>query len=204
MDSKIQQLTETIYNEGVEKARTEADAIIKEANEKAEKIKNDAQKEADGIVEEANEKAKELKKQVDSEIKMTTNQAVSAMKQEITTLITMKVIQPSVKELFADTDYLKSLISDVVKGWIEKEDFDLKVILPEANREKLEKYFQNNLADELNKGLQVTFTKNMKSGFKIGPSDGSYIISFTDDDFTNFLKSYLRPKTSQLLFEEEK
>jgi V/A-type H+-transporting ATPase subunit E len=92
----------------------------------------------------------------------------------------------------------------VVKGWIEKEDFDMKVILSESNRDKLEDYFKNNLADELNKGLEVTFTKNMKSGFKIGPSDGSYIISFTDDDFTNFLKSYLRPKTSQLLFEEEK
>lgn len=204
MDSKIQQLTETIYNEGVEKARGEADAILKEANEKAEQIKKDAQKEADRIVEEANEKSQELKKQVDSEIKMTTNQAVSAMKQEITTLVTMKVIQPSVKELFSDTDYLKSLISDVVKGWIEKEDFDMKVILSESNRDKLEDYFKNNLADELNKGLEVTFTKNMKSGFKIGPSDGSYIISFTDDDFTNFLKSYLRPKTSQLLFEEEK
>lgn len=204
MDSKIQQLTETIYNEGVEKARGEADAILKEANEKAEQIKKDAQKEADRIVEEANEKSQELKKQVDSEIKMTTNQAVSAMKQEITTLVTMKVIQPSVKELFSDTEYLKTLISDVVKGWIEKEDFDLKVILPESNRKQLEKYFKNNLADELNKGLEVTFTKNMKSGFKIGPTDGSYIISFTDDDFTNFLKSYLRPKTSQLLFEEEK
>lgn len=204
MDSKIQQLTETIYNEGVEKAREEADAILKEANKEAEQIKQDAQKEADRIVEEANEKSQELKKQVDSEIKMTTNQAVSAMKQEITTLVTMKVIQPSVKELFSDTEYLKTLISDVVKGWIEKEDFDLKVILPESNRKQLEKYFKNNLADELNKGLEVTFTKNMKSGFKIGPTDGSYIISFTDDDFTNFLKSYLRPKTSQLLFEEEK
>ena len=204
MDSKIQQLTETIYNEGVEKARKEADAIIKEANEEAEQIKKDAQKEAEQIVVEAKEKSEELKKQVDSEIKMTTNQAVSAMKQEITSLITMKVIQPSVKELFSDTEYLKKLIADVVKGWIEKEDFNLKVILPDANREKLEKYFQNNLADELNKGMEVTFTKNMKSGFKIGPTDGSYIISFTDDDFTNFLKSYLRPKTSQLLFEEEK
>lgn len=204
MDSKIQQLTETIYNEGVEKAREEADAILKEANEKAEQIKKDAQKEAGRIVDEAKEKSQELKKQVDSEIKMTTNQAVSAMKQEITTLVTMKVIQPSVKELFSDTEYLKSLISDVVKGWIEKEDFDLTVILPESNRDKLEDYFKNNLADELNKGLEVTFTKNMKSGFKIGPSDGSYVISFTDDDFTNFLKSYLRPKTSQLLFEEKK
>ncbi|HKL32411.1 MAG TPA: V-type ATP synthase subunit E family protein [Tangfeifania sp.] len=204
MDSKIQQLTETIYNEGVEKAREEADAILKEAGKEAEQIKKDAQKEADRIVEEANEKSEELKKQVDSEIKMTTNQAVSAMKQEITTLVTMKVIQPSVKELFSDTEYLKSLISDVVKGWVEKEDFDLTVILPESNRDQLEKYFKNNLADELNKGLEVTFAKNMKSGFKIGPSDGSYIISFTDDDFTNFLKSYLRPKTSQLLFEEKK
>src|SRR6056297_2817073 len=204
MDSKIQQLTEIIYNEGVEKAREEADAILKEAGKEAEQIKKDAQKEADRIVEEANEKSEELKKQVDSEIKMTTNQAVSAMKQEITTLVTMKVIQPSVKELFSDTEYLKSLISDVVKGWVEKEDFDLTVILPESNRDQLEKYFKNNLADELNKGLEVTFAKNMKSGFKIGPSDGSYIISFTDDDFTNFLKSYLRPKTSQLLFEEKK
>ncbi|MFW6246531.1 MAG: V-type ATP synthase subunit E [Tangfeifania sp.] len=204
MDSKIQQLTETIYNEGVEKAREEADAILKEAGKEAEQIKKDAQKEADRIVEEAREKSEELKKQVDSEIKMTTNQAVSAMKQEITTLITMKVIQPSVKELFSDTEYMKTLISDVIKGWLEKEDFDLTVILPESNREQLEGYFRNNLADELNKGLEVTFTKNMKSGFKIGPSDGSYIISFSDDDFTNFLKSYLRPKTSQLLFEEEK
>jgi len=204
MDSKIQQLTETIYNEGVEKAREEADAILKEANEKAEQIEKDAQKKADKIVEDANGKSEELKKQVDSEIKMTLNQAVSAMKQEITSLITMQVIQPSVKELFSNSDYLKNLISDVVKGWMEKEDFDLNVILPESEREDLEKFFKNNLADELNKGLEVSFTKNLKSGFKIGPSDGSYVISFTDEDFTNFLKSYLRPKTSQLLFEEEK
>jgi V/A-type H+-transporting ATPase subunit E len=204
MDSKIQQLTETIYNEGVEKAREEADAILKEAKEKAEQIEKDAQKKADKIVEDANGKSEELKKQVDSEIKMTLNQAVSAMKQEITSLITMQVIQPSVKELFSNSDYLKNLISDVVKGWMDKEDFDLNVILPESEREDLEKFFKNNLADELNKGLEVSFTKNLKSGFKIGPSDGSYVISFTDEDFTNFLKSYLRPKTSQLLFEEEK
>ncbi len=204
MNSKIQQLTETIYNEGVEKAREEADAILKEAREKAQTIEKDAEKEAGRIVTEAKEKSEELKTQVDSEIKMTLNQAVSAMKQEITSLITLQVIQPSVKELFSDTDYLKKLISDVVKGWMKKESFDLKVILPEKEREKLDAFFKNNLADELNKGLEVTFTKNMKSGFKIGPTDGSYVISFTDEDFTNFLKGYLRPKTSQLLFEEEK
>jgi V/A-type H+-transporting ATPase subunit E len=78
------------------------------------------------------------------------------------------------------------------------------VILSESDRGQLESYFKNNLATELNKGLEVAFSSNIKSGFKIGPSDNSYLISFTDDDFTNFLKSYLRPKTSQLLFGEKK
>lgn len=204
MNSKIQQLTETIYNEGVQKANEEAEVILKAAREKAAGIEKDAQKKAEKLVVEAEEKAQELKKQVDSEIKMTLNQAVSAMKQEITSLITMKVIQPSVKELFSDKDYLQKLISSVVKGWIEKESFDVKVILPEQERNQLEGFFKNNLADEMNKGLEVSFAQNMKSGFKIGPADGSYLISFTDEDFTNFLKTYLRPKTSQLLFEEGK
>jgi V/A-type H+/Na+-transporting ATPase subunit E len=204
MNSKIQQLTETIYNEGVQKAQEEAEAILKEARENAAGIEKKAQKEAERLVEEANQKSQELKKQVDSEIKMTFNQAVSAMKQEITSLITMKVIQPSVKDLFSDKDYLQKLISIVVKGWLEKESFDVKVILPEQERTQLEGFFKNNLADEMNKGLEVFFAQNMKSGFKIGPADGSYLISFTDEDFTNFLKAYLRPKTSQLLFEEGK
>lgn len=204
MNSKIQQLTETIYNEGVQKAKEEAEAILTEAREKAAGIEKDAQRKAEKQLAEAEEKAQELKKQVDSEIKMTLNQAVSAMKQEITSLITMKAIQPPVKELFSDKDFLQQLISSVVKGWMEKESFDLKVILPGQEMAQLEGFFKNNLADEMNKGLEVSFAQNMKSGFKIGPADGSYLISFTDEDFTNFLKAYLRPKTSQLLFEEEK
>lgn len=202
MDSKIQQLTEAIYNEGVEKARAEAEVILKEANEKAALIEKNAQKEAEKLLNEAREKSQELKRHVDSEIKMTLNQAVSALKQEITSLVSMKVVQPPVKELFSDKEYLQTLILTVVKGWLQKESFNLNVILPEAEKEKMEKFFSNNLASELNKGLVVSFSQNVKSGFKIGPADGSYLISFTDEDFINFLKGYLRPKTSQILFGE--
>jgi len=202
MDSKIQQLTEAIYNEGVEKARAEAEVILKEANEKAALIEKNAQKEAEKLLNEAREKSQELKRHVDSEIKMTLNQAVSALKQEITSLVSMKVVQPPVKELFSDKEYLQTLILTVVKGWLQKESFNLNVILPEADKEKMEKFFSNNLASELNKGLVVSFSQNVKSGFKIGPADGSYLISFTDEDFINFLKGYLRPKTSQILFGE--
>jgi V/A-type H+/Na+-transporting ATPase subunit E len=204
MNSKIQQLTETIYKEGLQKARDEEVVILKEAREKAAGIERNAMKEAERILAEAGEKAKELRKQVDSEIKMTMNQAVSAIKQEINSLITMNVLQPPVKELFSDKSFLQTLITTIVKGWIEKESYDLKIILPESERGKLDAYFKNSLAKELNKGLEVSFSPNMKSGFKIGPAGEGYLISFSDEDFINFLKGYLRPKTSQLLFEERK
>jgi V/A-type H+-transporting ATPase subunit E len=204
MNSKIQQLTETIFNEGIQKAKEEADAIVKEAGETASRIKKEAQDEADKMIREAQNKSADLQRQVESEIKMSLNQAVSSIKQKITGLITMQVVKPSVNELFSDKDYLKELILNVVKGWIEKESSDLKVILSESDREKLGSYFKNNLAVTLNEGLDVAFSSKVKSGFKIGPSDNSYLISFTDDDFINFLQGYLRPKASQLLFDEEK
>ena len=50
MDTKIQELTDKIYREGVEKGNTEAERIISEANERKENILKEAESEAKGIV----------------------------------------------------------------------------------------------------------------------------------------------------------
>ena len=204
MDTKIRELTENIYKEGIEKAREEAEVILQEARDKAAKTEEEARKNAESIINEARQKAQELKNHVESEIKMTVTQSVSSLKQELASVVTMNVIEPSVKELFSDKTFLQELISSVVKGWLAKDSFDLQLILPADQQSKMEAFFKNSLAAELNKKLEISFSSNLKSGFKIGPADGSYLVSFTENDFSNFLKAYLRPKTSQLLFEEEK
>ncbi|MBN1768181.1 MAG: V-type ATP synthase subunit E [Prolixibacteraceae bacterium] len=204
MQTKVQELTDKLYSEGVEKARKEADAIIKEAKEQASKIEKEAQKKAEKIEHDAKAEAEKLKQHVESELKMTVNQSVSALKQNLASLLTLKAIEPGVKELFSNTDFLKVLIEKIVKGWSDKGLMDISVVLSEKEQNEMEKFFQNQLADELNKGLEIEYSNGIKSGFKVGPADKSYQISFTDEDFTNFLKSYLRPKTNELLFKEEK
>lgn len=204
MQTKLQELTEKIYNEGVQKARDEAETILNEARQKATAIEKEAEKNAETIVKEARQKSDTLKSHVESEIKMALNQAISALKQELGGLITLKAIQPSVKEVFGDKEYVKKLVEMVVKGWTQKGEFDLQVVLPEQDRKQMESYFMNQLASEMNKGLEINFSDGLKSGFKVGPADGSYVISFTDQDFMNFFKAYLRPKTSELLFEANK
>ncbi len=203
MTQKLQDLTEKIYNEGVQKAKKEADIIIQKAQEKASEIEEKAKKEAEQTKADAAKKAEETKKHVESEMKMALEQSVSALKQDIANLVTMKAIDPPSKELFSDKKYLGDLVVRVVDGWIEKESMDLEVILSQADRKDMEDRFKKQLANHLNKGLQLSFSKTMKSGFKVGPSDGSYVISFTDEDFNNFFKTYLRPKSTELLFEKK-
>ena len=143
MQTKLQELTDKIYNEGVQKAREEAEKILIEARQKAADIENDATKNAEAIVKEANQKAETLKNHVESELKMSLSQAVLALKQELTGLISLKAIQPSIKEMFSDKAYLQKLVELVVKGWTQKESFELQVVLPEQDRSEMETYFKN-------------------------------------------------------------
>ena len=63
MDTKIQELTDKIYKEGVEKGNEEAGRIIAEANAQKDTILKDAEAEAKRIVAAA-EKIHELRNQL--------------------------------------------------------------------------------------------------------------------------------------------
>ena len=63
MENKIQELTEKIYAEGVEKGNVEAARIVEEAKEKASDIVSKAKAEAEAIVAAAEKKATELEEQ---------------------------------------------------------------------------------------------------------------------------------------------
>ena len=52
----------------------------------------------------------------------------------------------------------------------------------------------------LQEGINVTFSKQIAGGFKIGPKNGGYLISFSDNDFERLIAEYLRPATKKLLF----
>ena len=76
----------------------------------------------------------------------------------------------------------------------------LTVLLPKDKQEQLQEYFFNKTGEALSVYLDVQFSKAVKSGFKIAPKDGGYQISFTEQDFDNLFKSFLRPRLVELLF----
>lgn len=203
MENKLKELTEKIYQEGIEQANKEAEEIISNAKEEAKTIKKDAQAEKEKIIKEAKEEAKNQKKSVETELKLASNQAVNTLKQQITDLIAAEAIDKQTKEAFNDTDFIKNLIIKLVENWTSDNESNLAVILPATDKEKLEKNLKADMQNALNKGLEVKFDKKLKSGFTITPQDGSYKIRFNDETFNNFFKDFMRPKTRKLLYNED-
>lgn len=201
MQNKLQELTEKIYKEGLEKGNAEAKTIVEDAQNEAKKIINSAKEEAEQIIADANKKAVETKSNTESEIKLSSKQAVIALKQSMTNIINGKIVEETISKTF-DKNFTKDIVELTLKNWTSVQSSDLKLLLP-ANKEKeLSEYFKKALKELLDKGLEIQFDDSVKSGFQLSPKDGSYKLSFSDEDFANFFKQYLRPKLIELLFQD--
>ena len=52
----------------------------------------------------------------------------------------------------------------------------------------------------LEAGIEVGYSKEVRTGFKVDAKDGGYYISFSDQDFDALLKEYLRDKVYKMLY----
>lgn len=205
MNDKLQELTKRIYNEGLEKGKNEAEQLVSQAKKEAEEILKQARKEAEKLRTEAKNEADELSKNVHSELSLSARQAINAIKQQITEVLITKAVDQAVEKAFDDKDFVKNIISQILSNWseIEKSNQEVILSLPEKDRKLLEDYFLSKVGKEVKTGFALSFEEGIKSGFTVGPKDGSYKVSFTDQDFEHFFRQYLRPRTTKLLYGEK-
>ncbi|MCE4565079.1 V-type ATP synthase subunit E [Maribellus sp. CM-23] len=201
MADRIEEITQKIYNEGVVKAKEDARIIISEATSKATEILNEAKRQEAEMIRKAQQNAEEIKKKTEVELQLAARQFISALKQKINGLITTQQTENQIKEDFKDLAFIKEMILTAVQNWKQDDDADLLVLLPEKKRKELAAFFDAKAMEVMNKSVEVRFDPQIESGFRISPKDGTYFISFTDKDFINYFKRYLRERTQQLLFD---
>lgn len=196
MDTKIQELTDKIYREGVERGNEEAGRIIADANTQKQTILSEAEAEAKRIVAAAEKQASELKKNTEAELKLFASQSVEALKSEITNLITGSIASSNVKAATEDPAFMQKVILELVVNWPSNEFLTIQT----SDAEGLQNYFAANAKALMNKGFKIEKVNGKKASFSVIPADGSFKVTFGEDELVAFFKEFLRPQLVEMLF----
>ncbi|MDR2482360.1 MAG: V-type ATP synthase subunit E, partial [Treponema sp.] len=100
-------------------------------------------------------------------------------------------------------DVLKEALPGLVKGWASGAE-TLDVILPEGELRALDAYFQDKLAAEFKRGLELKPDRNLAAGFRIANKDGSAYYDFSADAVVELLSAYLNPRLAEILKDSAK
>ena len=193
---KIQELTEKILREGVEKGQAEADRIIQEAKQQAEKILQEARQQAQDIAAQAQKKAAETDANTRNELKMYTGQALSALKSEVTNVLTDGVVKEAAAGPAANPDGLGQFAVALDEKWSANEP----VVISSSEADSLKAYFAAKAKALLDKGVTINKVNGKDTLLTIAPADGSYKVNFGKDEFETYFKNFLRPQLIEMIF----
>lgn len=193
---KIQELTDRIRREGVEKGQAEAAKIIEQAKAEAEKIVADARHQAEALTSQAQKTARELEANTKSELKLYLSQSLNALKSEITNVVTNKIITQSVGKVVNDKDFIGKFTVALATQWAKNE----AITISTADADALKAYFAKEAKALLDKGVKIEKVNGKDALFSIQPADGSYRVDFGQEQLESYFKAFLRPQLIDMLF----
>lgn len=200
MSNKLQELTDRLYNEGLSKGKEEGEILLFKARKEADEIIANARKQAEDIVTEAENRAAQLKEKAESDIKMASEQALMATKKDIENLLVNALCAEETEKVLSEEKFMKEIILAVAQKFSTQQSEDISLVLPASLKSMLEPWVSTELKKTLKKEISVDFSKKIKGGFSIGPQNGSWYISMSDESFKALISEYLRPVTKKLLF----
>lgn len=196
MENKIQELTEKLLKDGVEKGNAEAEKIIEAANEKAAQIVADAKAKAEEVEQAAKKNAKSMEENTKSEIKMYAAQALNALKSEVANVVGDKVVKEVTAEVTGDKAFMNEFMLKLAEKWGAGED----IVISTSDAESLKALFAKKAKELLDKGVKIEQVNGRKALFTVQPADGSYKVNFGEAEFEEYFKNFLRPQLVEMIF----
>ena len=198
MEIQLQELIDKIKKDGIETAGKEAAQKKQEAEVEAKHILEAARKEASDLIAAAKLDAERSEKAGLSALQQASRNLILAFKAEIEALLGKIVRNETADALGADA--LKTILPELLKSWASKSgNKGVDVLLPEKDLKNLQSWFDQKLAAELKKGVELKSDRSLAAGFRITEKDGSAYYDFSAESVAELLSSYLNPRLSEMM-----
>ena len=201
LNTGLTTLIEKVHNEGIQKANEEAQQIIAEAKRQSAELMKETEQHIAKMKENSLNEINRIRENLNNEMKTVGQQAVSTVKNELAAIITNRIKLPEISETLQEKEFLQQIILTVLQKWNPADtNFKLELLLNKNDETQLQDFFEQRIKKELGDGIEIIVENKIKSGFKIGVKNENYYVSFSDEDFENFFKGYLRKKTLEWIY----
>ncbi len=197
MDIQLQELIETIKNEGIAEADRQAAEIVAEAEKRAAGIVEKAEAEAGRLTAEAKREISRSEQASRDALAQAGRDLMLNLRGRILQLFDA-VLAGAVEEGLRQKG-LEDSITALVRAWAEKGSGDMTILLPEADRDRIEKTLQARLGAELRRGVVLRPVAGIEAGFRIAEKDGAAYYDFTARGLAEMLSEYLNPRLAEIL-----
>ncbi|MDD5560886.1 MAG: V-type ATP synthase subunit E family protein [Candidatus Omnitrophica bacterium] len=200
MAQEIKDLIDRIQQEGVMAAENQAARIKTEAESLAQKIVAEAKKQAEKIIEQANSEAKKLDDSTNASLKQAGRDLLISLRKEINSMLD-RLVKLNIHQSLT-IEELTRIIRDLIKNAPLSSDSQIVISLPQQDKEKIEKGFLKQLAEEVKKQVILKSSDEIDSGFIISFDSGKSTFDFSDQALAEYISGSLRPELNKFLKSE--
>ena len=202
MEIQVQELIDKIKKDGIRTATEEANRIKSGAEAEVTRLLESAKREANSLIESSKLEAQRAEKAGIAAIEQASRNLLLAFKDEVQALL-KKIVGEAVGKSYND-DVLKQALPDIIRSWAAKGSYDLAVIVPENELSNIQGFFNERLAGELSRGIELKSNRKLTNGFRISNKDGSAYYDFSAEAAAELFSIYLNQKLAALLKESSK
>ncbi len=197
MAQEIKELIARIQKEGVDAAEKQSAQIKAEAESAAKKIIAEAKAEAEKIIERAAADAKKTEASTKSSLKQAGRDLLIGLRKEVGSMLDNLVKQGLRQALNAEE--LAEIIRNLINSAPLSLGSQIVVSLAPQDKEKLEKHFLKQLAEETKKQIVLKSAHEIGSGLIISFDAGKSSFDFSDQALTEYIADSLKPELAQVL-----
>jgi len=197
MQMDLNNVITQIKKEGVEKAEEEAANIIKDAEAKAEGIVRSAEQQKEDIISQGETEADQFRASGEESLRQAARNIVVALRTQLTALLD-SIVKREIQEQFTP-EVLKEILVNLITHCKAQEDFNLEILLNEADKERLRKFFGSTLQQAIRKGVTFKASPSIKKGFRVGEKGKNLYYDFSDEAIAEAFDLYLNRKLKLIL-----
>ena len=199
MAGELQPLLDQIQKEGIEKAETEASAILARAKEQSAKITGDAEAAAAALIAKAEADAKVFEQRGVATLEQAARDVILSVGQGIKHIFDDLVLSSTGDALRPDV--LETMMVKMAQASAERlgTESRIELLISKADQGQLVNFFMDKYREKLIHGVELHADNGVLKGFKVSFADDYVFLDFTQDAIAKALMEFLRPKLAEIV-----